>query len=146
MDNNPCAIKECLLHGTVFQFYHRAQENVNKDKFFCLDCIKEFRSQVRARKNRYVTKSKKPKDIKYTCKLLGITEEVYMGLITSVTIDDPANGKLFYADKHFSFVFSIEFLYQLLSSTQRLAQVLENPCAHQKLQETKNWVSINPGA
>lgn len=91
-------------------------------KNFCLDCIDKFMLQIRARKNRSVAKSKKVKDVKNTRKLLGITEEVQMGLISSVPIDDSANGKLFYPDKHFAFVFSVEFLYQLLSLTQRLVR------------------------
>ena len=45
-----------------------------------------------------------------------------MGLINCVKIGIPEKEKLFDHNKHFSFVFSIEFLYQLLSSTQRFCR------------------------
>ena len=54
---------------------------------------------------------------------MGLPEVVQTGLINSVFIDDREKQKLFDHDKHFAFVFSIEFSYQLLSSTQRLCRI-----------------------
>ena len=62
------------------------------------------------------------KDIKKARELLGLPEVVQTGLINSVLIDDPDKQKLFDQDKHYAFVFSVEFSYQLLSSTQRLVR------------------------
>ena len=122
-EGSPCATKACRFNGTVYQFYHRAQKNANRERFYCLDCINKFRAQSRARKKRSFAKSKKAKDFKKACQILGLPEVVQTGLINSVFIDDREKQKLFDHDKHFAFVFSIEFSYQLLSSTQRLCRI-----------------------
>ena len=121
-ENSPCATKACLFTGTVYQFYHNASKNVNKDKFYCSACIDKFRSMSRARKKKCAAKSKHAKDVKKARLLLGLPEVVQTGLINSVLIDDPDKQKLFDQDKHHVFVFSVEFSYQLLSSTQRLVR------------------------
>ena len=121
-ENSPCATKACLYNGTVYQFYHNAPKNVNKGKLYCSDCIDKFRSQSRARKKKSTAKSKLAKEFKKARLLLGMPEVVQTGLVNSVPIDDPEKEKLFDPDKHHVFVFSVEFSYQLLSSTQRLVR------------------------
>ena len=147
-ESSPCATKACAFNGTVYQFYHRAQKNANRERFYCLDCIDKFRSQSRARKKRSAQKSKKAKDYKKACLILGVPEGpegVQMGLISAVLIDDP-DKKVFDYHKHLAFVFSIEFSYQLLSSTQRLCRIgtWEPLCApkaakHKKFGLYKSW-------
>ena len=97
-------------------------KNTANEKFYCSNCIDKFRSQSRARKKRSAAKSKLAKDLKKARLLLGLPEVVQTGLINSVPIDDPEKQKLFDQDKHHVFVFSVEFSYQLLSSTQRLVR------------------------
>lgn len=75
-ENIPCATKTCPFNGTVYRFYHRAQKNANREKFYCLDCIDKFRSQSRARKKRSAQKSKKAKDFNKACQILGLPEVV----------------------------------------------------------------------
>ena len=116
-ENTPCATKLCIFKGTVYQFYHRALKNSNKDKFYCSTCIQKFRAQRRAKKKRSSAKSKHAKDLKKACQILGLPDVVQMGLINCVKIDDPEKEKVFDHNKHIAFVFSIKFLYQLLSST-----------------------------
>ena len=129
-----CDFRKCQFIGTVYKFWHK-RNHQNKDKFYCQQCIVDFRTagKKRADKCRLGKKNKGPTPVAVVGPSAptqaAVAEPSAVYNISGVIKRTPFIGKmtigngpfpLFYKERHALSLFTSQVSYQILQVVQKL--------------------------